>query len=147
MWAATSRMVWPSPCMIKVSSRTFIALRPNSTQRTAGYAEAEKKERYEQVERQVPKGVAARWQETATTEPQELVEPGVLGRRRIGQDEDLSMLIYQIPRVTASLKASRLSRVCWLGPLQAATVLQQQQIKTVKEEGKKGTTQRSKVNG
>eukprot|EP00965_Chrysotila_dentata_P260672 6213995-Pleurochrysis_carterae.AAC.2 len=40
-----------------------------SPQRTAGYAEVEKKkERYEQVERQVPTGVAARWQETATTE-------------------------------------------------------------------------------
>eukprot|EP00965_Chrysotila_dentata_P139338 4606926-Pleurochrysis_carterae.AAC.1 len=41
--------------LVKVSSRTFVALRPYSTQRTAGHAEAEKKkERYKQVEHQVP---------------------------------------------------------------------------------------------
>eukprot|EP00965_Chrysotila_dentata_P211260 6186371-Pleurochrysis_carterae.AAC.2 len=52
---------------VKLSSRTFVALRPNNTQRSAGHAKAEKKkERYEQVEHQVPKGVATRWQETAT---------------------------------------------------------------------------------
>eukprot|EP00965_Chrysotila_dentata_P208574 6184774-Pleurochrysis_carterae.AAC.1 len=45
--------------LIKVSSRTFVALRPKSTQRTAGYAEAEKKKkRYEQIAHRVPKASA-----------------------------------------------------------------------------------------
>eukprot|EP00965_Chrysotila_dentata_P137985 4564223-Pleurochrysis_carterae.AAC.1 len=49
--------------LIKVSSRAFVALRPRSTQRAAGHAEAERKrkKRYERMEHQVPSnGVAAR---------------------------------------------------------------------------------------
>eukprot|EP00965_Chrysotila_dentata_P005479 179867-Pleurochrysis_carterae.AAC.1 len=66
---------------IKVNSQTSVALRSNSNQRTAGYAEAKKKrEKYEQVERQVLKGVAARWQETATTET-----PGTCGAKFLGE--------------------------------------------------------------
>eukprot|EP00965_Chrysotila_dentata_P007332 237501-Pleurochrysis_carterae.AAC.1 len=43
--------------LIEVSSRTFVALRSNSTQRTRRHAEAErKKERYEQAERPVLDG-------------------------------------------------------------------------------------------
>eukprot|EP00965_Chrysotila_dentata_P053347 1770381-Pleurochrysis_carterae.AAC.1 len=72
--------------LVKVSSRTFVALRLKSTRRTAGHAEAKKKkERYEQVEHQVPKGVESRWQETATTEP---VETG--GARSSWEREDRS---------------------------------------------------------
>eukprot|EP00965_Chrysotila_dentata_P129229 4272037-Pleurochrysis_carterae.AAC.1 len=34
----------PMQPLVKVSSRTFVTIRPRSTQRTAGHAEAEKKE-------------------------------------------------------------------------------------------------------
>eukprot|EP00965_Chrysotila_dentata_P136505 4514181-Pleurochrysis_carterae.AAC.1 len=49
--------------LIKVSSRAFVALRPRSTQRAAGQAEAEKRreKRYEQMEHPVlPNGVVAK---------------------------------------------------------------------------------------
>eukprot|EP00965_Chrysotila_dentata_P122822 4059357-Pleurochrysis_carterae.AAC.1 len=74
--------------LIKVSSRTFTTLRPSSTQRTAGYAEAEKKkERYEQVEHQVPKasprgGRRRRRQSPWNLWRQELVGEG--GQAKIG---------------------------------------------------------------
>eukprot|EP00965_Chrysotila_dentata_P144619 4776668-Pleurochrysis_carterae.AAC.1 len=67
--------------LIKVSSRTFVTLRPKSTQRTAGYAEAKKKRRDPADKAPGSEGIAARWLETAAAKPLELVEAGVERRK------------------------------------------------------------------
>eukprot|EP00965_Chrysotila_dentata_P224648 6194307-Pleurochrysis_carterae.AAC.1 len=54
-------------------------------------------------------------------------------------------VVYQIPRVTECSKVECRSRVCWLGPISAANVLQQQQNKTVNSRQPEGGPRNEKV--
>eukprot|EP00965_Chrysotila_dentata_P134401 4444516-Pleurochrysis_carterae.AAC.1 len=84
--------------LIKVSSRAFVALRLKSTQRTAGYAEAEKKrkkkiraDRAPGSPKASPRGSRGRRRLSF----QQLVQAG-LERGKAGQDEDWSVGLRRI---------------------------------------------------